>query len=103
MKTYSIEDSYIQYCICTARVLPIQIVSIPLSDTVLLRKSPPAYGDGVYTMAGQNRPNPFDISERAHRSNIAASLGSVRGRTAMQVYFGKMFTDVDKQEQLLLY
>lgn len=85
------------------RVLPIQIVSIPLSDTVLLRKSPPAYGDGVYTMAGQNRPNPFDISERAHRSNIAASLGSVRGRTAMQVYFGKMFTDVDKQEQLLLY
>lgn len=54
-------------------------------------------------MAGQNRPNPFDISERAHRSNIAASLGSVRGRTAMQVYFGKMFTDVDKQEQLLLY
>lgn len=62
-------------------------------DTVLLRKSPPAYGDGVYTMAGQNRPNPFDISERAHRSNIAASLGSVRGRTAMQVYFGQQVVE----------
>uniref|UniRef100_A0A8W8MLH3 Uncharacterized protein n=1 Tax=Magallana gigas TaxID=29159 RepID=A0A8W8MLH3_MAGGI len=62
-------------------------------DTVLLRKSPPAYGDGVYTMAGQNRPNPFDISERAHRSNIQASLGSVRGRTAMQVYFGQQVVE----------
>ncbi|XP_062620936.1 dual oxidase 2-like [Saccostrea cucullata] len=62
-------------------------------ETVLLRKSPPAYADGVYLLSGQNRPNPFDISERAHRSNTPQSLGSVRGRTAMQVYFGQQVVE----------
>ncbi|XP_078316138.1 dual oxidase 2-like [Crassostrea virginica] len=62
-------------------------------ETVLLRKSPAAYADGVYTLSGQNRPNPFDISERAHRSNTPQSLGSVRGRTAMQVYFGQQVVE----------
>lgn len=62
-------------------------------DTILLRKSPAAYADGVYTLSGQDRPNPFDISERAHRSNTPNSLGSVRGRTAMQVYFGKCLSN----------
>lgn len=58
-------------------------------DDILIRKSPPAYQDGVYEPAGQDRPNPFTISDIAHKGE--SGLGSVRNRTAMLVYFGKTF------------
>lgn len=58
-------------------------------DDILIRKSPPAYQDGVYEPAGQDRPNPFTISEIAHKGQ--SGLGSARNRTAMLVYFGKTF------------
>lgn len=58
-------------------------------DDLLIRKSPPAYEDGVYEPAGQDRPNPFRISDKAHRGE--SGLPSARGRTAMLVYFGKNF------------
>lgn len=58
-------------------------------DDILIRKSPPAYQDGVYEPAGQDRPNPFTISEIAHKGE--SGLGSARNRTAMLVYFGKTF------------
>ena len=63
------------------------------SDTPLLRKSPTAYADGVYHMAGPNRPNPFEISSATLRGPMG--FGSERGRNAMMTYFGKMlFCDI---------
>lgn len=58
-----------------------------ISDGQLLRKSSPVYADGVYHIAGQNRPNPFVLSETAHKGE--AGLESKRKRNAFMVYFGK--------------
>ncbi|XP_078313072.1 dual oxidase 2-like isoform X3 [Crassostrea virginica] len=60
-------------------------------DDLLIRKSPPAYEDGVYEPAGQDRPNPFRISDKAHRGE--SGLPSARGRTAMLVYFGQQVVE----------
>lgn len=60
-------------------------------DDILIRKSPPAYQDGVYEPAGQDRPNPFTISEIAHKGE--SGLGSARNRTAMLVYFGQQVVE----------
>ena len=58
-----------------------------ITDGHLLRRSPVAYSDGVYQPAGKDRPNPFVISRAAHEGT--PGLGSLRGRTAFMVYFGK--------------
>ncbi|XP_069137726.1 dual oxidase 2-like isoform X3 [Argopecten irradians] len=60
-------------------------------DGQLLRRSSPVYADGVYHMAGQSRPNPFTISEKAHSGT--PGLGSARGRNAMMVYFGQQVVE----------
>ncbi|XP_062578537.1 dual oxidase 2-like isoform X2 [Saccostrea cucullata] len=60
-------------------------------DDILIRKSPPAYQDGVYEPAGQDRPNPFDLSDSAHSGE--SGLSSARGRTAMLVYFGQQIVE----------
>ncbi|XP_061164792.1 dual oxidase 2-like [Saccostrea echinata] len=60
-------------------------------DDILIRKSPPAYQDGVYEPAGQDRPNPFDLSDSAHSGE--SGLPSARGRTAMLVYFGQQVVE----------
>ncbi|OWF54042.1 dual oxidase 2-like isoform X1 [Mizuhopecten yessoensis] len=60
-------------------------------DTILLRKSPTAYADGVYHMAGPTRPNPFEISKVAHRGIMG--LGSERGRTALMTYYGQQVVE----------
>ncbi|XP_060062787.1 dual oxidase 2-like [Ylistrum balloti] len=60
-------------------------------DGQLIRRSSPVYADGVYHMAGQSRPNPFDISRIAHSG--AAGLPSLRGRNAMLVYFGQQVVE----------
>ncbi|KAK3096749.1 hypothetical protein FSP39_002883 [Pinctada imbricata] len=64
-------------------------------DTVLLRKSPTAYTDGVFEMAGTHRPNPFEISQVAHRAQGLQELGllSQRGRNAMITYFGQQVVE----------
>lgn len=62
------------------------IVSVISLDDILIRKSPPDYQDGVYEPAGQDRPNPFHISDTAHSGE--SGLPSQRGRTAMLVFFG---------------
>jgi hypothetical protein len=66
----------------------VQNVFLLYLDTHLLRKSKVGYADGVYHMAGQNRPNPFEISSAALRGPMG--LGSQRGRNAMLTYFGKI-------------
>ncbi|XP_033750428.1 dual oxidase 2-like isoform X2 [Pecten maximus] len=60
-------------------------------DGQLLRRSSPVYADGVYHMAGQSRPNPFEISRIAHSGT--PGLGSARGRNAMLVYFGQQVVE----------
>ncbi|XP_021358388.1 dual oxidase 2-like isoform X2 [Mizuhopecten yessoensis] len=42
-------------------------------------------------MAGQKRPNPFEISRIAHSGQ--PGLGSARGRNAMMVYFGQQVVE----------
>ncbi|KAK3098032.1 hypothetical protein FSP39_015507 [Pinctada imbricata] len=61
------------------------------TDEVLIRRSPPAYMDGVYEPAGQDRPNPFEISNVAHKGT--EGLGSKRNRTAMMVFFGQQVVE----------
>ncbi|XP_048733941.2 dual oxidase 2-like isoform X2 [Ostrea edulis] len=60
-------------------------------DDILIRKSPPDYQDGVYEPAGQDRPNPFHISDTAHSGE--SGLPSQRGRTAMLVFFGQQIVE----------
>ncbi|KAK3098182.1 hypothetical protein FSP39_016935 [Pinctada imbricata] len=57
----------------------------------LIRRSPPAYSDGVFEPAGRGRPNPLDISTAAHSGQ--AGLGSARGRNAMLVYYGQQLVE----------
>ena len=51
----------------------------------LLRKGVPGYSDGAYEMAGQNRPNPLDISQHVHSGKGGEQ--SSFGRNAMLVFF----------------
>ncbi|XP_015123350.1 dual oxidase [Diachasma alloeum] len=56
-------------------------------DTPLLRSSPAAYGDGVYELAGQNRPNPLELSEQLLSGPIGSK--SRTGKNALLVFFGQ--------------
>ena len=58
------------------------------SDNRLSRKTPPSYADGVYMMAGGNRPSPRQISERIMKGKDG--VGSVRNRTAILAFFGQV-------------
>lgn len=53
----------------------------------LTRKTPSAYADGVYMMAGQNRPSPRKLSQIFMRGQDG--MGSVMNRTALLAFFGK--------------
>ena len=53
----------------------------------LTRKSPPAYSDGVYQMAGKDRPNPIAISEKVFKG--ATGERSHRYRTVLLTFFGE--------------
>ncbi|XP_063236450.1 dual oxidase [Bacillus rossius redtenbacheri] len=57
-------------------------------DNRLLRKSPAAYTDGVYMMAGQNRPSPRKLSQLFMKGQDGQ--GSARNLTAMLAFFGQM-------------
>lgn len=57
------------------------------TDTQLTRKTPPAYLDGVYMLAGQDRPSPRKLSQVFMKG--ADGLGSTQNRTAMLAFFGK--------------
>nr|CAD7575913.1 unnamed protein product [Timema californicum] len=56
------------------------------TDNHLTRKTPAAYADGVYMMAGQNRPSPRKLSQIFMKGQDG--LGSSRNRTAMLAFFG---------------
>lgn len=57
------------------------------TDNQLTRKTPPAYADGVYMLAGQNRPSPRKLSQFIMKG--ADGLGSTTNRTALLAFFGK--------------
>ena len=58
------------------------------ADSHLTRKVPASYSDGVYMIAGMNRPNPRKLSELFMKG--PDGLGSVMNRTALFAFFGKL-------------
>ncbi|XP_071446049.1 dual oxidase [Hetaerina americana] len=57
-------------------------------DSRLTRKAPPSYADGVYMLAGQNRPSPRKLSQLFMKGEDG--LASARNRTALLAFFGQM-------------
>ena len=57
-------------------------------ESRLIRKTPQAYGDGVYMMAGSDRPNPRKLSQAFMKG--VDGLGSLRNRTALLAFFGQV-------------
>ena len=53
-------------------------------ESRLTRKAPPAYGDGVYTMAGGRRPNARKLSQTFMRGTNG--LGSSKNRYTSSYY-----------------
>lgn len=56
-------------------------------DSRLIRKIPAAYSDGVYAMAGQDRPSPRKLSDLFMQGDDG--LPSVKNRTALFAFFGE--------------
>ncbi|XP_040165408.1 dual oxidase [Anopheles arabiensis] len=60
-------------------------------DNHLTRKAPSAYSDGVYVMAGSNRPSPRKLSRLFMRGTDG--LPSMENRTALLAFFGQVVTN----------
>ena len=58
-----------------------------IADSRLTRKTPPTYGDGVYTINGGGRPSPRTLSQAFMKGYDG--LGSLKNRTALATFFGK--------------
>ena len=58
------------------------------TDSHMTRKSPPAYADGVYMLAGQDRPSPRKLSTMFMKGDDGMS--SAKNRTALLAFFGKL-------------
>ncbi|KAL3182087.1 hypothetical protein MRX96_010000 [Rhipicephalus microplus] len=61
------------------------------ADGHLIRLFPPQYSDGSYRPNGQNRPNPFTISEKTMRGEFGNK--SRTGKTAFLVFFGQQVVE----------
>lgn len=59
-----------------------------VTDSQLTRKTPPAYSDGVYMMAGFSRPSPRKLSQIFMDGEDG--LPSGKNRTALFALFGKL-------------
>ncbi|XP_045463309.1 dual oxidase [Harmonia axyridis] len=60
-------------------------------DSRLIRRAPSAYSDGVYMLAGQNRPSARKLSRLFMRG--LDGLSSMMNRTALLAYFGQLVTN----------
>lgn len=60
-------------------------------DSHLTRKAPASYSDGVYGMAGPNRPSPRRLSRMFMRGEDG--LSSSENRTALLAFFGQVVTN----------
>lgn len=70
----------------TWKVILIRVARISV-DSKLIRKVPAAYSDGVYAMAGQDRPSPRKLSDLFMQGDDG--LPSVKNRTALFAFFGE--------------
>ncbi|XP_033120574.1 dual oxidase 2-like isoform X2 [Anneissia japonica] len=61
------------------------------AEMALTRRIPPAYVDGVYYPSGEDRPNPFTISDNT-MFGVTGS-GSVLNRTAFMTFFGQQVVE----------
>ncbi|XP_014663461.1 PREDICTED: dual oxidase 2-like [Priapulus caudatus] len=61
------------------------------ADSALIRILPPAYSDGSYHPSGQDRPNPFKISEAVFRGETG--FQSSNSKTALLVFFGQQVVE----------
>lgn len=68
------------------KVILMQVACISI-DSRLIRKVPAAYSDGVYAMAGQDRPSPRKLSDLFMQGDDG--LRSVKNRTALFAFFGE--------------
>jgi len=68
------------------RIILIQLMRFSI-DSRLIRKVPAAYSDGVYAMAGQDRPSPRKLSDLFMQGDDG--LPSVKNRTALFAFFGE--------------
>ncbi len=67
-------------------------LSFSLADSRLTRKTPPSYGDGVYTMNGERRPSPRTLSQAFMKGDDG--MGSLKNRTALATFFGKIWIQI---------
>ena len=58
------------------------------TGSTLTRRLPVAYGDGINTMAGQDRVNPFEVTWNTMRG--LTGKPSFLNRTAFFVFFGRL-------------
>ncbi|XP_034946208.1 dual oxidase isoform X2 [Chelonus insularis] len=59
-------------------------------DSRLIRKIPAAYADGVYMMAGQDRPSPRKLSDLFMKGDDG--IASTKNKTALFAFFGQLVT-----------
>ncbi|KPM10894.1 dual oxidase 1-like protein 2 [Sarcoptes scabiei] len=57
------------------------------TESHLTRKAPPSYADGVYMMAGEDRPSPRDLSQALMRGDDG--VASSRNLTTLFAFFGE--------------
>lgn len=60
------------------------------TDSHLSRRTPASYADGVYMLAGQNRPSPRKLSQLFMKGEDG--LASELNKTAMLAFFGQVVT-----------
>lgn len=61
------------------------------AELPLTRRLPVAYEDGVYSMAGQDRPNPLNISKETMQGKTGRP--SFLNRTALMTFFGQQVVE----------
>lgn len=59
-----------------------------ITESQLTRKAPPSYADGVYMLAGEDRPSPRLLSQALMKGDDG--LPSARNLTTLFAFFGKL-------------
>lgn len=69
---------------------PPTLPGMTTTESQLTRRTPPSYSDGVYMMAGSDRPSPRYLSQVVMKGEDG--LGSARNLTTIFAFFGKSST-----------
>ncbi|BFY98808.1 hypothetical protein BsWGS_01848 [Bradybaena similaris] len=65
--------------------------TLGIAGSNFVRASPTAYSDGAYNMAGQDRPDPMDISLEVHAGRSARASGF--SRNSLQAFYAQLVLD----------